>query len=208
MPMFPFRSAFILLGLALAVSAMESHAQEFSGSMKFGPGIFTLVGEDDASSLANLAAVGSFRFTFGTLVLQPEVQVSTRGGTLREGFPVSGAESTVRIDHGATYVDIPLLAGVNLGGPFAPALLVGPYGGVRVDSQIRLQFEDGGGFAVPLRSTNRFDAGLLAAASVEFDTRFYRIIVELRGIYGVAPVFTDEPSMRHLGALFLFGISL
>jgi hypothetical protein len=208
MHLLPFRSAAIILCLALVAFASESRAQDLSGSMKFGPGLFTLVGEDGFTTLPNLAAVGTFRFTFGDFVLQPEVQVSTRGGAYRESFPRAAGESTVRIEQGITYLDIPLLAGVTLGGPFMPTLVAGPYGGFRVDSQVRFEFENGGGFAVPLRSTNRLDAGFIAATSAEFDTRFYRIIVELRGIYGLAPVFTDDPSMRHLGAMLLVGIAL
>jgi hypothetical protein len=206
MPMTPFRSATLVFALVLAASlgAEEVRCQEISGALKFGPGVFTFAGEGDYQPLANLNAAFTTRLAFGALILQPEVQIVSRGGMLREASETT--ESSVRLDQNITYVDIPFLAGVVLGGPYTPVFYAGPYGGIRIDSQVRLQF-NGGGFTPTVRDVNRWDAGLIAGTSAEFDTRFYRVVVDLRGLYGLAPVFVDEPSMRHFGAMLLVGIA-
>jgi hypothetical protein len=202
-----FRSVLLMAVLFTALgSAGIAHAQERSGAMKFGPGAFTLAGDADFQPLPNLAAVGSVRFVLDRLILQPELQISTRGGMIREPLGPSDDDGSVRMDYGITYVDLPLLAGLTLGGRFAPALFAGPYGGIRIDAQTRLQFDNGGSLPNPVRDVRRLDLGLIGGTSAEVDTRFYRVVVEARGLYGLAPVFTDDPSMHHLGVMLLVGI--
>lgn len=204
------RSAAPVLVIILwaGLASTDASAQERSGSIKFGPGFFTLLGEDDYKPLPNFAAAGSMRMTFGSMLIQPEILVSTRGGRTRQDVQTIAGQALVRIDQGITYLDLPILIGLSMRGALTPALYAGPYGGVRVDARWRLMFEDprGGQLAEALPQARRWDAGLTAGGSIEIQTNFYRVLLEARGLYGLAPVFREDPSMRHAGAMLLIGI--
>jgi hypothetical protein len=209
MPITRFRSVSLILLVATIAWSSEAEAQDRTGAMKFGMGIYTLLGDADYQPLPGLAASGAVRFQFEQLLIQPELQLSTRGGMIRTEYETVAGPGSARIDHGITYVDIPLLFGFRMEEGISPAIFAGPYAGVRIDSRVNLQFDDGPGSLIdPLPDVHRFDFGFTAGASAEFQTRLYRLIFDLRGMYGFAPVFQEEPSMRHAGIIAMVGIVL
>ena len=210
MPVSHFRSKTIVfcIGVLFLVAAggiwgsKAVRAQDRTIALRAGLSGSTLSGEGDFDPLVNLTGALLLRMGMGAIFLQTEAQVATRGTSnpQREPFPtIPGTTNNYsRLRTDITYVDVPVLIGTKLGSGLQPMIYAGPYGGLRVDA--RNQFTNA---ATDLTTTREardvklIDYGVAAGLGMEFPTRFYDVIVDLRGSLGLAPVYDTRGNERH-----------
>lgn len=202
---------FCLMLLCMMTMADAAAAQDRSYSLRAGLTVSTLT-DGDYDPLVNLVGALSARQMLGTFFLQTEAMVSSRGASLatEEPFPTvpgSFPRTYSRIRTNATYVDIPLVAGIRVGSAFRPFLYAGFYGGMRFDAEHRFTYSDTG-LTTTRRADDlkRFDYGATAGVGGEIGTRFYRMTIDLRATAGLAPVFDGGGDERHRMLMLTAGI--
>lgn len=196
-----------LVASTLAVTTVR--AQRIVGALKLGPAFSSFTGESDATfetraSLAGGVALGlELR---GGFYFLPELLYVTKGAWFDDR--IDGTPARVRFD--LTYLELPLLLAYRFqtAGTVHPRLAAGPYVAYAMNRTARIEdqasdvvFNEG---IEDLIET--YDAGVAASVGAEVEVRAQRVLVEVRGSYGLANARTVEPAIHNAGLALLVGI--
>ncbi|MFW5972496.1 MAG: porin family protein [Bacteroidota bacterium] len=207
----PVRTGLLLAAL-LALSSSQLFAQQRLWMLRAGPTVTTFESDLEYEPRVGLAASFGVRQYLSVFFVQPELQLSIRSSSrvFDEPYPTDPLNPTDRVSRrrtDVTYVDLPVLLGIGLGGPVAPFIFGGPYGGMQFGATHSLtSISTGLATTRNAENINWFDYGFIAGLGGQAVILRQHIVFEARGLYGMAPVLDDGVNQYHRAAMLLVGI--
>ncbi len=183
----PIVTAVMLLFSGMLHTANAQNPVSFG--LKGGINISNFTGSDfdyDARTGIVVGAVAAISLPALPIGIETGLFYSQKGAEVSE----EGITGAIKVD----YIEVPLLAKINLGppGPIQPHLMVGPYVGFNVNAESEIS---GNGMAISgdiSDDTKSTEFGGIAALGVDFNLGLTKLNAQLRYSYGFSSVFETD----------------